>query len=543
MRVVIFTADPAFESSRYWRVVLAMPGLASVLIVRKRPQPGLGPLLRRLRANIRKHGAIFVPYRIAMIGASLFARLRARDLDAGPAPAPQVPVDVIEAVDVHAPDVLDRVRSFAPDLGVSLGAPILRPSLFGIPGRGTINMHLGKVPDFRGAPPGFWELYEGASEIGATIHWVNEGLDTGPVIRQATAPIFATDALEDVEARAAELGELLLAAALASLAHGTPEAVPQPSGVGRTFRMPTLAVRARLAWRLARERWRRTWLVPQWLAKSVAAGVLLLVVRPLRDLWRTVAATHPVRLFNYHRVTELTRDGMTVSPRAFRAQVAYLRRTHHVVPLERALSLLRAHARLRRPVAVITFDDAYASVAGAAAPILARAGLPATVFVCPDLVGTDRRFDHDASDPMREYFAVMGWDELRSLQRMGWSFGAHTANHVRLSETTGSRLRDEIRRPLHELRARFSLDALTLAYPFGQPGDISPAALAEARASGYAAVFSDYGGDARATPDAEFEWRRWDIGGDHATLAWRTQVRGFDLRRWRHLAPARRARV
>ena len=129
----------------------------------------------------------------------------------------------------------------------------------------------------------------------------------------------------------------------------------------------------------------------------------------------------------------------------------------------------------------------------------------------------------------------MDWAGITTLQRAGWSFGAHTANHVRLAATHGAELDDELRRPMAELRARLGLAELVLAYPYGQRADISDEALAIARDAGYVAVLSDFGGDARPSAAETWQWRRWDIGGDHATLAWRTQVRGADLTRWRHL--------
>ena len=38
-------------------------------------------------------------------------------------------------------------------------------------------------------PPGFWEIYDQAAAAGVTVHFVDEGLDTGDVIGTATIPI------------------------------------------------------------------------------------------------------------------------------------------------------------------------------------------------------------------------------------------------------------------------------------------------------------------------------------------------------------------
>ena len=54
------------------------------------------------------------------------------------------------------------------DLGIVLGTRILKASTFGVPRMGCINLHKGKVPEYRGMPPGFWELYDGASSASVT---------------------------------------------------------------------------------------------------------------------------------------------------------------------------------------------------------------------------------------------------------------------------------------------------------------------------------------------------------------------------------------
>ncbi len=537
-RVVVFTADPDLQSSRWWRIVLETPGIGSVLLVRRTVEPGLGSIVRRLRSNVRKHGLLFLPYRAGLVIGSVLGRLVAkRNLDPSPVEMSPVIQDVVESADIHSADVLAQVRSWAPDLGISLGAPILRPPLFSIPPMGTLNLHLGRVPEFRGAPPGFWEVHEGATEIGATVHWITEGLDTGPVIASALAPLYPTDLPEDVDERVHELGQIVLKDALGRVLAGELQAEPQRA-VGRTFRMPTLMTRARLALRLNIRAMRHTMGHPRWVVKTTAATLALGLVRPIRDAWRTLTGSHPVRIFTYHRVTELCRDGMTVSPRVFRRQVEYVSRTHRIVSLERALELLESRAALRRPVAVITFDDAYRSVWDQAAPILARAEAPATVFVSTALPGTERRFAHDEGNMVRAFLECMTWEQLAALQTTGWSIGAHTANHVRLSACSGAQLRTELHDPIRVLRERLGLDRVALAYPFGQPADITPEAVAAAQDAGYRACFSDFGGDNRTDGATTFQFRRIDIGGDHATLSWRAQVRGFELGKFRRMRPS-----
>ena len=524
MRIVVFTGLANIEASPWWPVLNGMPGLSQILICRKITSRRLRDTLRRLRRNIRKHGLIFIPYRIGVLLLGLPGRLLQRTERL--APVMSIPCDRVEHLDIHGPECLAAVQDWRPDLGVSLGAPILKRSLFAIPRLGTLNLHLGRVPDFRGAPPGFWELYTGASEIGATVHWIDECLDTGRVILNGKAPIYERDTLKSVLARVTELGTLVLEEALQLVGDGQADGEPQVPG-GRTYRFPTLRQRARLGRRLAIRQLRLR--SCRWLLKQGSAFAILAVGRPLRDLRRSLAGSHPVRVFTFHRVSELSRDGMTVSPGVFRRQVRYILKNHDVVSMEEALALLRRPVRLRKPAAVFTFDDGYRSVHQHAWPTLAEHAAPGCCFVSTDLVGTDRRFPHDRGHPADVHFPVMSWDELAILRRAGWSVGAHSASHRRLADCEGDMLRREIEAPLRELRRRLGVTDVAMAYPFGGPDDITLEGANAVRAAGYTACFANAGGEnwPGASP---LELRRIDIGGDHPTLVWKLWTHGIDLR-------------
>jgi len=230
---------------------------------------------------------------------------------------------------------------------------------------------------------------------------------------------------------------------------------------------------------------------------------------------------------------------MTVSDDLFEKQIAYLDRRHEIVSLENTLQHVARGARLKRPIAAVTFDDGYRSVLTAAKPILDRAGISAHCFVCTDHVGTEQRFPHDDDVPVREFLDVMSWDELRELQRAGWGIGAHTASHARLSECAGDALEYELRAPVDALHNRLGVERPVLAYPFGGREDISPEARTRVPHHGYVACLSDYGGENRPG-DALFELCRIDIGGDHSGLAWKVMADGVSLRR---LADSARRRI
>ena len=532
MRIVVFTGLSEFESSPWWSVMASTPGVESVLIVHKAVSRKPAAVARRFWKNVRRHGWLFAPYRIGVLVGSLVSRLyRSVGITDEGTRTSAIEVRTLRTLDIHHPFVVESVQDWNPDLGISVGAPILKPALFEIPRLGTLNVHLGKVPEFRGAPPGFWELWFGATEVGATVHWVDAGLDTGAIVESGSAPIYERDTLSRVEARAAELGHRLLASAIRRVTAGRVPGSPQ-TGEGRTNRMPTLGQRfslwRRLTWRHVRARLAD----PLGVAKVAATLAWLTYWRPLRDLLRTITGSHPVRVFTYHRVTDLCRDGMTVSEATFRRQLEYIRRHHTVVDLDRALAMLEPGRRLRQPVAVITFDDAYRSVARVAHPAMSELKLSGTCFVCTDVVGTDLRFEHDAVSPVRESMGVMDWSQLEDLQKSGWRIGAHTKSHARLSSLDASTLAREVNDPLPALRERLRAPRVAMAYPFGGEADITPDGVLVAKKAGYTALASNFGGE-NFPGDDPFAVKRIDVGGDHEALMWKAAMHGLDLSRWR----------
>jgi folate-dependent phosphoribosylglycinamide formyltransferase PurN len=91
--------------------------------------------------------------------------------------------------DIHARDVLDNVKSLYPHLGLVYGAPLLKQKLFAIPPLGTLGIHHGKLPEYRGVKTTFWAMYNGEPTVGVTIQRINAGLDSGEVVRRGEVPV------------------------------------------------------------------------------------------------------------------------------------------------------------------------------------------------------------------------------------------------------------------------------------------------------------------------------------------------------------------
>lgn len=91
--------------------------------------------------------------------------------------------------DFHSDACLAALRAMDLDALVIDGTYVLRESVFSLARRATLNIHCGKLPEYRGAPPCFWEVYNGETEVGVTIHGVTAGLDAGPIYNQKVFPL------------------------------------------------------------------------------------------------------------------------------------------------------------------------------------------------------------------------------------------------------------------------------------------------------------------------------------------------------------------
>jgi len=118
----------------------------------------------------------------------------------------------------------------------------------------------------------------------------------------------------------------------------------------------------------------------------------------LLTIWRRIIGDRGPIMLAYHRVLDdgngegdLSPPGTVVSLRAFREQMEYLKRNYDVVSLEELLRR-KKEGRAIGHVAAVTFDDGWRDVYSNAYPILLKYGIPATVFLVTQYVGTTQWF-------------------------------------------------------------------------------------------------------------------------------------------------------
>jgi methionyl-tRNA formyltransferase len=132
--------------------------------------------------------------------------------------------------------VLEQVRKLEADIAVSvLFAYVVSADFIRLFRRGCINLHPALLPHNRGRFPNIWSIVEG-TPAGVTLHYIDEGIDTGDVITQNEIEVEVTDTGETLYRRLESEGLQLFKAAWPSIREGTNARTRQAAGQGNYHR-------------------------------------------------------------------------------------------------------------------------------------------------------------------------------------------------------------------------------------------------------------------------------------------------------------------
>ncbi|MDQ3132069.1 MAG: hypothetical protein M3Q99_15075 [Acidobacteriota bacterium] len=148
----------------------------------------------------------------------------------------------------HSEDAINLLKNADADLGILYGTNIVKETVFSVPKLGSVNIHQGLAPLYRGGPTVFWELFNDEKEVGITVHFVASKVDTGDIVLQKTVPLeydfsrYNLDYesfLSDFRGELKEPAAQLLAKATNLIASGKEQRIKQDTSVGRRYRLPT----------------------------------------------------------------------------------------------------------------------------------------------------------------------------------------------------------------------------------------------------------------------------------------------------------------
>jgi methionyl-tRNA formyltransferase len=240
MRIVFLAVDDEFAGEMQRFVYAKHPEwvigsvISSQLIYK---HSALGALLFLLR----KSSAIYLAEMIRLKAIRFFLNKSSRFLPSRLAAAHGV--EQMITADINDEQSQAKLRSWKPDLIISTNfshyiGKAVRES---IARYGCWNLHKSLLPRYRGMAPVFHALLEGAAEVGATLHVVARGFDTGDVLAQASVPVAKQDTVYSLNRQTSVAGGKLLAFVLEHFDPVRTKATPQPNGNWKTYGYPTRA--------------------------------------------------------------------------------------------------------------------------------------------------------------------------------------------------------------------------------------------------------------------------------------------------------------
>lgn len=164
-------------------------------------------------------------------------------------------------------------------------------------------------------------------------------------------------------------------------------------------------------------------------------------------------------------------------PKAFEAQMRWLKENCRVVTLDAMVQSLRDGLALPPKTVCVTFDDGTRCIVDHALPVLQKCALPATAFVVAGLLGRNN-----------DWLVRSGWSrrrlvdesDLRRLSAGGVEIGSHSMTHADLATLGADGLAREVRGSKEHLQAVLGAPVRHFAYPFGRLAEPAVAAVREA---------------------------------------------------------------
>lgn len=137
-------------------------------------------------------------------------------------------IDYLCPVKVNSDEFYEIAQKYTCDLFVSMSYnQIFRSRIYNLPPLKTINCHAGKLPRYRGRNILNWALINDEKEFGITVHYVDDGIDTGDIILQRIYPITDEDNYNTLLEVAYKECPDILYQAIKEIQNGTAHRIPQ----------------------------------------------------------------------------------------------------------------------------------------------------------------------------------------------------------------------------------------------------------------------------------------------------------------------------
>ncbi|MBL1321631.1 MAG: hypothetical protein COA63_011300 [Methylophaga sp.] len=218
LNVVVLYSAGHLGSAMIMNKLLAVPEINIVGVVKAQPMTLSLKGWTRIKRHLIKVGWRFawllfwqrciqgLGYLITLVFPFLRKRLK---------PAWKIAADhnipIFHSQNINNPASQAFIKQHNPDLLISAYfSQILKKEVISVPKMGILNVHPGWLPSYKGAMAYFWVLKNGSDRGGVTVHWIDEGVDTGDVLARRSFPLKANTTQETVLMITAVIGASLI---------------------------------------------------------------------------------------------------------------------------------------------------------------------------------------------------------------------------------------------------------------------------------------------------------------------------------------------
>ena len=142
----------------------------------------------------------------------------------------------VQCGDINSSGFASFLRELKPDIIAVFGSSVISPEIISVPSRAMINIHSGLSPYYRGTWSYGWPIVNNEPEyIGATVHCIDPGIDTGDIIFQTRPPLEPGDNLNAIFLKVISQGVELAAEAMERIIAESVQMYSQPRNIGRLY--------------------------------------------------------------------------------------------------------------------------------------------------------------------------------------------------------------------------------------------------------------------------------------------------------------------
>jgi folate-dependent phosphoribosylglycinamide formyltransferase PurN len=218
MNIVVLYSAGHLGSAMIMNKLLKMPEINIVGVVKAQPLKLSFSGRERIKKHLKKvgwHFATLLFWQRCIQGLGFLLTLMLPFLRKRLKPAWKIAADhhipIFHCKNINDPTCQQFIEQLKPDLLISAYfSQILKSNIIELPKHGGLNIHPGWLPAYKGAMAYFWVLKNGSDRGGVTVHWIDEGIDTGEVLARRSFPLQANSTQETVLMFTAIIGAKLI---------------------------------------------------------------------------------------------------------------------------------------------------------------------------------------------------------------------------------------------------------------------------------------------------------------------------------------------